>query len=307
MINPFYPAHPQAKSTSHVFHSAHSSQHAKADQSPIASRISMSQITTSRWSFLEDVVNYQRAGIHRIAIWRPKLNDFGEELCAEVIRDTGMRVSSLGWAGGFTGVNGHSYLESVHDTRSAIMTAASLGAESVTIISGPQGAHIDSHCRRLLVDGLAECLDVAGEFGVTLALQPMHRLYHPGWTFLHSLDETLDLLTEIDHPCLKMAFGTYHLWPEPDLLDRLPSLVPMIATVQISDWKPSPQCDNDHAIPGDGVLPLAEILQTLHESGYQGSYEVEVLSRDLWKSQNENVVETCRERLLSMMKDTVSP
>ena len=76
----------------------------------------MSQMTTCRSSFLEDVVNYQRAGISRMAVWRPKLNDFGEELCAEVIRDTGIEVSSLGWAGGFTGVNGHSYVEAVHDT-----------------------------------------------------------------------------------------------------------------------------------------------------------------------------------------------
>ncbi len=301
MINPFQSASSAAESKSHVFHTAHSLSPRIGDASPVASQISMSQMTTNRWSFLEDVVSYQQAGISRMAIWRPKLNDLGEELSAEVIRDTGMRVSSLGWAGGFTGANGHTFVEAVHDTRSAIVTAAALGAESLTIISGPQEAHIDSHARRLLIEGIAECLDFACEHGVTLAVQPMHPLFHRDWTFLHALDETLELLTQFDHPLLKLAFGTYHLWQEPNLLERLPAIVPLIASVQISDWKPNPRCDNDRALPGDGVIPLSSILQTLQDAGYGGSYEIEVWSRDLWKSGADSLVETCLERVNSLL------
>jgi sugar phosphate isomerase/epimerase len=259
----------------------------------------MSQMTTYRWSFLEDVIHYQQAGINRMAIWRPKLADFGEERCIELIRDAGMEVSSLGWAGGFTGGNGHTFVEAVDDARSAILTAAELGAESLTIISGGQHHHIRSHARRLLREALEQILDVAEEHNVTLALQPMHPIYQEEWTFLISLDETQEILEAIDHPRVQMAFGTYHLWQEPRLIECLPAIVPMIASVQVSDWRP-PRCDNDRHLPGDGMIPLAEILSTLHECGYRGSYEIEIWSAELWKSDYAQLLERSRRQFLSL-------
>ena len=305
MINPFRSSGHSADSKSLFFHSAHSPLPETDSAVSLAHRLSMSQVTTARWSFLEDVVNYRRLGISRMAIWRPKLIDVSEECCQEAIRESGVQVSSLGWGGGFTGTNGHSFVEAVHDTRSAIVTAAALGAESLTIISGPQGAHIGSHARRLLVEGIAECLDTASEHGVTLAVQPMHRLFRPDWTFLHTLDATLDLLEQFDHPLLKMAFGTYHLWREPDLLERIPSIVPLIASVQVSDWKPNPRCDNDRALPGDGEIPLPSVLQAFEDAGYRGSYEMEIWSRDHWKSDTESLVTTCRDRFGSLLEGVV--
>ncbi len=271
----------------------------------LQSQFAMSQMTTCRWSFVEDVVHYQAAGINRIAIWRPKLCDFGEERSIDLVRDVGINVSSLGWAGGFTGANGHSFEEAVEDARSAILTAAALGAESLTIISGAQHGHIRSHCRRLLVDGIAEILDLACEQGVTLALQPMHPIFREEWTFLNALDPTLEILHHFDHPFLRMAFGTYHLWQEPRLIERLPDLIPLIASVQVSDWR-TPRCDNDRFLPGDGVIPLADILSTLHRSGYVGPYEMEIWSNELWKTDHLELLYQSSERFASLFDETPS-
>ncbi len=246
--------------------------------------LSMSQMTTCRWSFLEDVQRYRQAGFSALAAWRPKLVDFGEERSAELLQDSGLRVSSLNWAGGFTGANGYSFNEAVHDVRETIRTASRLGAPVVTIVSGAKLGHIQPHATRLLVEGLTATVDIAAEWGVTLALQPMHSLFRDEWTFLNSLDLTEEILAQIDHPHLGIAFGTYHLWQEPDLLARLPALVPRIAVVQISDWRDNPRCDNDRLPPGSGSIPLAPIVGTLEEHGYAGDYEVDVWSTDLWKT-----------------------
>ncbi|MBX3436557.1 MAG: sugar phosphate isomerase/epimerase, partial [Planctomycetaceae bacterium] len=152
------------------------------------------------------------------------------------------------------------------------------------------------------VDGLTEVLDLAGEYGVTLALQPMHRLFRDEWTFLNTLDDTLDILSRIDHPCLRMAFGTYHLWQEPRLCERLVELAPLLATVQISDWR-TPRCDNDRVLPGDGVIPLREILALLEQGGYGGSYEVEIWSSELWKRDPFQLIEECRHRVASLFEE----
>jgi sugar phosphate isomerase/epimerase len=258
--------------------------------------LAVSQMTTYRQSFLEDVAACERTGIGALAVWRPKLVDFGEERSLELIRDAGLRVSSLNWAGGFTGSHGYSFLEAVRDTREAIVTAAELGAGVLTLVSGARGGHIVSHAQRLLMLGLEETLDFAAEHGVVLALQPMHWSFRNEWTFLHSLDETLKLLALFEHPYLKMALGTYHLGEQPDLLERLPEAVPYLASVQLSDWDGTPRTDQDHCLPGDGCLPLSEIIAVLEESGYQGDYEIDVWSPRVWRMDPEPLLTSCRER-----------
>ena len=49
-------------------------------------RVSISEVTTYRWSFEEDVQNYVGAGISGIGVWRQKLSDFGEEKGVELIQ-----------------------------------------------------------------------------------------------------------------------------------------------------------------------------------------------------------------------------
>ena len=101
-------------------------------------RISMNELTTYRWSFEEDVQNYADAGIEAMAVWRQKLSDFGEEKGIELISECGLRVSSLLWAGGFTGSDGRSHKESIEDAHDAIRLATSLGTDSLIVYSGPR-------------------------------------------------------------------------------------------------------------------------------------------------------------------------
>ena len=58
-------------------------------------RLSINEVTTYRWSFEEDVQNYRNAGIDGIAVWRQKLSDYGESKGAELLRESGLTVSSL--------------------------------------------------------------------------------------------------------------------------------------------------------------------------------------------------------------------
>ena len=48
-------------------------------------RLSVSELSTFRWSFEEDVLHYHAAGFEAIGIWRPKLSDYGEEKGFELV------------------------------------------------------------------------------------------------------------------------------------------------------------------------------------------------------------------------------
>lgn len=266
------------------------------DRTPAMSRLSMNQMTTCRWSFAEDVNGYVESGISAIGIWRPKLVQFGEERGIDLIHESGLSVSSVSWAGGFTGAYGHSYAESMHDARDAMATAAALNADCLRLVSGGRAGHTLNHARRLLVAALKDLADTAGDYGITLAIQPMHPMFARDWTFLNSLEETCSLIDQCDHPCLQMAFGLYHLWQEPRLLEMIPDLVPMVSTIQLSDWREPPRSENDRLLIGDGTIPISDIVHSFVESGYAGFFEIEVWSEELWMSDYLHLLQESRLR-----------
>ena len=229
--------------------------------SPPFPKLSMNEMTTYRWSLLDEVDAYRAEGFEGIGIWRPKFAEFGEERGIELIRDSELSVSSISWAGGFTGSNGLSFNEAVRDARDAIRTAASVGADSVIIVSGSRAGHTANHARRLLVSALRVLADFAGEHNVSLAVQPMHPMFAQEWTFLTTLDQTLDILDRCHHESVRMAFNVYHLWQERRLLERIQAIAPLITTVQLNDWRDPPRSEMDRCLLGDGEIPLEEIVR----------------------------------------------
>jgi len=261
---------------------------------PALPKLSMNEMTTYRWSLLEDVTGYRDAGIGGIGIWRAKLAEFGEELGVNLIHESGLAVSSVSWAGGFTGANGHSYRESVADARDAIRVAADLNAQCLVIVSGSRAGHTTRHAQRLLVDALSELGDTAAEYDLCLALQPMHPMFELEWTFLTTLDETFDILNRCSDSPVQLAFDVYHLWQEPRLLERIPEIAPRTATVQLSDWREPTRSENDRSLPGEGKIPLPEIVNAFLSAGYGGYFEIEVWSEELWNSDYVDLLDRCR-------------
>lgn len=256
-------------------------------------RIALNQLTTLRWPLPHDLDEYVRNGIPAIGVnWR-KLCEFGIRRSVRRIQQSGLPVSSLGWIGGFTGEHGYPLSDVLKEARRMIRVANQIGARTLTVVTGPQGGHIRSHATRIIVDALRELVPFAATHGVVLALQPMHSLFSRNWSFLNTLDESLAVMDRVDDPRLKLSFGTYHLWEESGLLNRIPEVAPRIAIVKLADWGDSPRHENDQLLPGEGRIPLLDVIQSLENQGYSGWYELKVWSRDLWKLDHRDLMRRC--------------
>jgi sugar phosphate isomerase/epimerase len=241
----------------------------------------MNEITTFRWSFDEDVQNYQSAGIDAIAIWRQKLSDFGEEKGRELLEDSGLAVSALLWAGGFTGSDGRTFRESVDDALEAVQLAGDLRAGCLVLYSGARAGHTHNHARRLFRNALKELAPLARERQVALAIEPMHVGCAAEWTFLTNLDDTLEIVQSTDCPWVKLVFDVYQLGQDRAVLDRMPDLVPWLTLVQLSDARQIPDGEQNRCRLGEGNLPLREIVEVLKSMGYDGYYDIELMGEDL--------------------------
>jgi sugar phosphate isomerase/epimerase len=243
--------------------------------------LAINELTTFRWSLEEDIEHYTAAGARAIGVWRQKLADCGEEKGTELLHEAGLTVSSLQWAGGFTGSCGPSHEENLADARHAIRLAAQLKAGCLIVHSGARGIHTHNHARRLFRQALDKLLPVAEDWGVKLAVEPMRGNCGGEWTFLNCLEETTDLVAGYDSPALQIALDVYHWAHEPALFDRLPALVPRLALVQLGDARQPPSGEPNRCQLGQGRLPLRQIVERLHAAGYAGFYEVELMGEEI--------------------------
>lgn len=257
--------------------------------------LSMNETTTYRWSFEQDVAEYTAAGIPAIGVWRQKLSDCGQARAVELLDQTGLKVSHLLWAGGFTGSDGRSYRESVEDAGEALRTAAELRTRILVVYSGARAGHTYNHARRLIQGALAELIPTATKLGVTLAVEPMHPGCASGWTFLTSIEDVLALLAAVGNPQVKMVLDTYHLGQEPGFVDRIAEIASQVAIVQLGDAKQPPDGEQNRCRLGEGTIPLAEIIAALKTAGYDGYYDVELLGEEIETSDYHSLLEHAKQ------------
>jgi sugar phosphate isomerase/epimerase len=238
------------------------------------SRLAISEFSTYRWSLEQEIQELSRRGIRDIGIWRTKLSDIEIDTASDLLYAADMRVSSLSWAGGFTGSCGLSHEHAIDDGISAIRTAARIGAHCLIVHPGSRCGHTGSHARRLFRSALDRLLPVAIDFGVCLGIELMCQQQAPAWTIFESLEQPIELVRKYGTSSLGLVLDLYYAGGEATLLEQTKELCSRIALVQLADrtnGEAGLRCQI-----GDGVVPVQAWYDTLQEGGYQGPYEVEL-------------------------------
>ncbi len=129
-----------------------------------------------------------------------------------------------------------------------------------------------------VVDGLREAAYVAGEVGVPLALEITRA--GPSGSLVRTIPEALDLLERIDVSNISLLVDTWHFWDDPRGVSDIREHIDRVAGVQVNDYPQVCRGWCDRALPGQGVMPLTEIIAGVIEAGFTGWYELEVFSDD---------------------------
>jgi sugar phosphate isomerase/epimerase len=247
-------------------------------------RLSINEMTTFRWSFDEDLRQYCAAGIKAVGVWRRKLSDYGEQRGIELLAQSGVAVSNLLWAGGFTGSEGHTHRESIDDGLEAIRLTAAMGGQCLVVYSGARAGHTHNHARRLLMTALKELAAAAAGHGICLALEPMHPACAGDCTFITSLSDALAVIQQVDSPHVQLSVDTYYLQDSDGVLDQLRELAKRIAIVHLADGLP-PDEDQHRTPLGSGKVRLKDLVRALSEGGYNGDYDVVLFGDDILPDQ----------------------
>ncbi|MEW2355565.1 sugar phosphate isomerase/epimerase [Spirillospora sp. NPDC029432] len=245
-------------------------------------RFSLNQWTTRHWPLPDLVSGCVSAGVRGVGLWREPVAEYGLERTAKLVRDSGLKVTSL-CRGGFFQQEG-----ALAENRRAIEEAAALEAPALVLVSGglPDGSRDIDGARSRVADALAELAPYAGEHGVQLAIEPLHPMFASDRCVVSTLGQALDLAAP--HPAgqVGVVVDTYHLWWDPAAYDGIARAgrEGRIAAFQVADWTtPLPEgVLVGRGMLGDGCVELRRFREAVEAAGYTGPIEVEIFNEELW-------------------------
>ncbi len=128
---------------------------------------------------------------------------------------------------------------------------------------------------------LRELAEAAQAVGVQLAIEPMHVGCSHDESFVNTIPQCIEIISQIGNPHLGLVFDCYHLAQNITSLAWLESIVPYVRLIQLGDARHAPLGEQNRCMLGHGCVPLPGIIDTFQEAGFQGFYEVELHGRDV--------------------------
>ncbi|MGH8825689.1 MAG: sugar phosphate isomerase/epimerase family protein [Jiangellaceae bacterium] len=255
-------------------------------------RMSLNQITTQPWSVADAVAGCARAGIGWIGLWRDKVAEVGVDRAARLVRDSGLRVSSLCRGGFFTGMGPDGPGgDGIADTRVAIDEAARLDAETlVLVVGGVVGTDLRG-ARRRVATALEVLVPVAQDAGVRLGLEPLHPMQCADRSVLSTLRQALELASPYPADTVGVVVDEFHVWWDPAVEESIAAAAGRICGFHVSDQLvPLPDPLLGRTLPGRGPIDHRHLRSCVDRAGYDGPIEVEIFNADLWARPGDEVV-----------------
>ncbi|MDT0194151.1 sugar phosphate isomerase/epimerase family protein [Arthrobacter sp. AB6] len=270
-------------------------------------RLSLNSATTKKWTLAQVVDGCVNAGIPAIGPWRDRVEEAGLDKAARLIKDAGLRVSSLCRGGFLTAPDAEGQAAALADNRAAILEAVALGTRELFLVVGglAPGEKDVVAARRRVADRLADLVPFAEENGVRLVLEPLHPMYAADRALISTLGQALDLAAPFAASAVGVAVDTFHVWWDPELKAQIERAgrEGRIASYQVCDFNMPIAADPllSRGYMGDGVVDFAAIGTWVRDAGYTGDIEVEIFNQDIWDTDGNAVLATVKERYAELV------
>jgi sugar phosphate isomerase/epimerase len=250
----------------------------------------INQVTTLEAPFARDVEAYAAAGFRQVELWLPKLDKLGLKppAVAAALKNAGLTVAgACATDAGFNTPEGRV----LDDLKRNLETAQALGAPHYVVFSGAGASRPDEY--KAASARLARYAEVAEPYGVRIAFE-----FIAGARLAGSFRTALEMVRAADHPNLGVCVDTFHLFAGISKVeDLLLAKRGEIAHVHFHDapaslprelWR-----DADRLPPGEGCMPMHDIVKALKRTGYQGVLSVELFGAAYQSGDPREVAARC--------------
>lgn len=261
---------------------------------------------TIRPASLEEKVKIaSEAGYDAIEPWDGELEEYEkeggnlEELGKE-IRDLGMFVPSVIGLWNALPPTETQWKESLEDTRRRMRMAADIGSRHIQTIPNTVGENYD---QKWVADRYRDIIEIGiNEYGINPAI--VFVKFFP----LKRMGQAAAVALDANHPEAKIIPDTFHMYISEGGFEGLKLLSgDAIAIFQFADAPGEPSAgelgDEHRVYPGDGILPLPNVLKDLKATGFKGCISLELYNPDYWEQDLQKVAETGLGKTLKVIEE----
>ncbi len=249
--------------------------------------------STIRPASLDDkIAAAVEAGYDGIELWVNELEKY--EADGGNLQDLGKRIADEGlFVPNIIGLWGcmppseEEFNASLEATRNRMRMAAAVGSRHVAAIPQPDREDFDlkwgAECyRRLLTIG-------KDEFGITVAFE-----FVGFFKGVHRLGQASAVALDANHPDACLIMDTFHLYRGGSGYEGVRHIQGhFIADFHWNDVPPVPSReelgDEHRLLPGEGILPLSDVLQSLVAIDYRGPLSLEIFRREYWEQDPKKI------------------
>jgi sugar phosphate isomerase/epimerase len=261
--------------------------------------LSFNQATAERASLREVVESCARHEVPYVSLWRHKIAETGLDVAVKLVRDAGLKVSSVCRGGMFPALTAAERAVRIDDNRRAIDEAATLGAEVLVLVCGAAPDRDLTAARMMVADGIAAIAPYAQERGVRLGIEPLHPAFAAERSVITTMREARLISEQFDSANVGVVVDVYHVWWDPERAQEIAALGDRIAGYHVNDWLvPVKNVLMNRGMMGDGVIELRRIRGEVERAGYRGPIEVEIFNETIWELPVDELVRLTKKRFV---------
>lgn len=254
------------------------------------SRLSFNQMTAGKASLAQVVDACVKHGVEWIGPWRYSVSD-NPAAAAELIRNAGLKVSSLCRGGMFPAATKEERQRRIEDNLRAIDEAAAIGTDLLVLVNGPAPDRDIDGARRMVVDGIAAVVDHATQHGVRLGIEPLHPMFAADRSVVVTMGHANEIASQFKADRVGLVVDVYHIWWDPQVYAEINKAGERIFAFHVSDWiVPTPDFLMGRGLMGDGVIEIGRLREAVERAGYKGPIEVEIFNEALWAQPVNEIV-----------------
>jgi len=283
-------------------------------------RYSVATFMTPHNTILEDIEQVARVGADGIGLWEAKFGSTSDGELADALATAGLRASFClprVWTILPGPVDAPAERDLQRRADAICASIARLAAlDPVGIVVGP-GSSGDPARPAGPLEAVAEKLvliaDTAAEHGQRVAFEILAR--RRGCP-IRSIDELAALVDATGRRNVDLFLDVWHSWSDPGVHDQLARHAGRVACLQVNDVRYEERSWADRALPGEGRAVCARFVAALVRGGFDGWFELEVLSDDgtygtplpdsLWRLPHEELLRRGRAAFERVWREAAS-
>ncbi len=247
-----------------------------------------------------------QAGYQAIELWfsdvRAYQNAFGSlDDLIKMLQDNGLQVPSMIALHGWMDAYGETYIKAMEECKGLLSLAANIGAKRVIASPSmrfePSPLDLDEAAQRF-----GELMKMGREVG---SLPMMEFLgFSPK---VSRVDQAWEIVQRVNDPEATVVLDPFHFWRGGSSLNDVPDLTgERIGILHFNDVPagvpPEQAGDEVRVMPGDGALPLKEIIAEVKQRGYEGVISLELFNRAYWRQDPYEVAKIGLEKMRAVVE-----